>query len=105
MKNAQNAHSGPWWDPTSLLLGLETINIVFIIQIRFRNCIKLLREPIICHKWPKMAKNDQKKPKTLKMLVQGPGGTLCAQNWALRPLTSFLAYKLGSETASTSSRF
>ena len=40
-----------------------------------------------------------------KMLIQGPGGTLRAQNWALRPLPSFSAYKLGLETASTSSWF
>ena len=53
-------------------------------------------------KWQKIAR---KPPKTPKMLSQSPGGTLHAQNWALRPLTSFLAYKLGSETASTSSRF
>ena len=43
--------------------------------------------------------------KTPKMLIQGPGGTLRTQNWALRPLPLFLAYKLGLETASTSSWF
>ena len=37
------------------------------------------------------------------MLVQAPGGTKHARNWALRPL--FLAYKLGLETAQTSSGF
>ena len=39
------------------------------------------------------------------MLVQAPGGTKHARNWAFvfRPL--FLAYKLGLETAQTSSGF
>ena len=41
-KNAQNAHSGPWWDRTRPKLGLETTTIVFSIQIGFRNRINLL---------------------------------------------------------------
>ena len=41
-KNAQNAHSGPWWDRTRPKLGLETTTIVFSIQIGFRNRTNLL---------------------------------------------------------------
>lgn len=41
-KNARNARSGPWWDPTCSKLDLETITIVFSTSNGFRNRINLL---------------------------------------------------------------
>ena len=40
-----------------------------------------------------------------KMLIQGLGGTLRAQNWASRIPPSFSALKMGLETVSTNSWF
>ena len=50
-KNAQNAHSGPWPDPTCSKLDLETITIVLSTSNGFRNRINLLLIIKIGHFW------------------------------------------------------
>ena len=54
---------------TCPIIGLKTINIIFIVQIGFRNYIKLLRGPINQHKLPRRAQKLQQCP---NVLIQSP---------------------------------
>ena len=54
---------------TCPIIGLKTINIIFIIQIGFRNYIKILRGPISQHKLPRRAQKLQQCP---NVLIQSP---------------------------------